>query len=313
MFPSWCWCGTVAVTLYLRTRALKSFLTSCVCAVTDADPVDCADSVQRFQDGLHEALQEYESSRREQHRAGRLLMTLPLLRQTADRAVQAFLRLHRQRCVPLHKLLLEMLDAKAWRSPACHHFETKIQDQACSGPSTWTEDFWCSGSLEPDLQLHLTLQVDEGPCSKLVSWTCWLTSYHSESRLTGTRLDCVHLIRDQWFHTHDVNVTRTDSPAPRDGKHITSVYNWNQCPTPSSTTTTTTIIIIIIIIIISIIIMDTFTSNLWCIFIKKNRYFCVDCVVFIKDKDIFYVSISCWLVLLSVLKTFCYLIDCRDE
>ncbi|XP_029283632.1 estrogen-related receptor gamma [Cottoperca gobio] len=82
-------------------------------ANSDADQVDCPDSLQRFQDGLHEALQEYEASRREQHRTGRLLMSLPLLRQTADRAVQAFLRLHRRRCVPLHKLLLEMLDAKA--------------------------------------------------------------------------------------------------------------------------------------------------------------------------------------------------------
>ncbi|KAG8000378.1 Estrogen-related receptor gamma [Nibea albiflora] len=82
-------------------------------ANSDASPVDCPDSVQRFQDGLHEALQEYESSRREQHRAGRLLMSLPLLRQTADRAVEAFLRLHRHHRVPLHKLLLEMLDAKA--------------------------------------------------------------------------------------------------------------------------------------------------------------------------------------------------------
>ncbi|XP_034557529.1 estrogen-related receptor gamma [Notolabrus celidotus] len=82
-------------------------------ANSDVDPLDCPDSVHRFQDELHEALQEYEASRREQHRAGRLLMTLPLLRQTADRAVQVLLRLHRQRCVPLHKLLLEMLDAKA--------------------------------------------------------------------------------------------------------------------------------------------------------------------------------------------------------
>ncbi|XP_069578737.1 estrogen-related receptor gamma-like [Brachyistius frenatus] len=81
-------------------------------ANSDADPVDCPDSVQRFQDGLHDALQEYESARREQHRAGRLLMSLPLLRQTAHRAVQTFLRLHHQRRVPLHKLLLEMLDAK---------------------------------------------------------------------------------------------------------------------------------------------------------------------------------------------------------
>uniref|UniRef100_A0A7N8YE85 Estrogen-related receptor delta n=1 Tax=Mastacembelus armatus TaxID=205130 RepID=A0A7N8YE85_9TELE len=89
--------------------------THCVLAVfpPDADPVDCPDSVQRFQDELHEALQEYESSRREQQRAGRLLMSLPLLRQTADRAVQTFLRLHHHHRVPLHKLLLEMLDAKA--------------------------------------------------------------------------------------------------------------------------------------------------------------------------------------------------------
>ena len=80
---------------------------------SDADPVDCPEALQRFQDGLHDALQEYESWRREPHRAGRLLMSLPLLRQTADRAVHALLRLHRQHGVPLHKLLLEMLDAKA--------------------------------------------------------------------------------------------------------------------------------------------------------------------------------------------------------
>uniref|UniRef100_A0A3B5B234 Estrogen-related receptor gamma-like n=1 Tax=Stegastes partitus TaxID=144197 RepID=A0A3B5B234_9TELE len=71
------------------------------------------ESLVRFQDGLHEALQDLEATRREQNRAGRLLMSLPLLRQTADRAVQNLLRLHRSRRVPLHKLLLEMLDAKA--------------------------------------------------------------------------------------------------------------------------------------------------------------------------------------------------------
>ncbi|XP_060928623.1 estrogen-related receptor gamma [Limanda limanda] len=82
-------------------------------ANSDADPVDCPDALQRFQDALHDALQEHEASSRERHRAGRLLMTLPLLRQAADRGVHAFLLLHRQRRVPLHKLLLEMLDAKA--------------------------------------------------------------------------------------------------------------------------------------------------------------------------------------------------------
>uniref|UniRef100_A0A672H7J3 Estrogen-related receptor delta n=1 Tax=Salarias fasciatus TaxID=181472 RepID=A0A672H7J3_SALFA len=60
-------------------------------ANSDADPVDCPDSVQQFQDELHEALQEYEAWRREPRRAGRLLMSLPLLRQSAGRAVHYFL------------------------------------------------------------------------------------------------------------------------------------------------------------------------------------------------------------------------------
>lgn len=83
-----------------------------LCDAPDAEPLDCPDAVHRFQDELHEALQEYESSCREQRRAGRLLMTLPLLRQTAGRAVQSLLQLHRHHRIPLHKLLLEMLDAK---------------------------------------------------------------------------------------------------------------------------------------------------------------------------------------------------------
>lgn len=80
----------------------------------DAEHVESGDSVQRFQDGLHEALQDYEVNEREAepHRAGRLLMTLPLLRQSAHRAVQCFRRLHTQHCVPMHKLFLEMLDTK---------------------------------------------------------------------------------------------------------------------------------------------------------------------------------------------------------
>ncbi|KAK7151403.1 hypothetical protein R3I94_007911 [Phoxinus phoxinus] len=82
-------------------------------ANSDAENVECADAVQCFQDGLHEALQEYESAQRpaEPHRAGRLLMTLPLLRQTAHRAARCFSRIHAQGRVPMHKLFLEMLDA----------------------------------------------------------------------------------------------------------------------------------------------------------------------------------------------------------
>ncbi|KAL7878265.1 hypothetical protein AOLI_G00092390 [Acnodon oligacanthus] len=83
-------------------------------ANSDAENVESGDAVLRFQDGLHEALQDYESVQRpsEPHRAGRLLMTLPLLRQTAQRAVQCFCHLHMEGRVPMHKLFLEMLDAK---------------------------------------------------------------------------------------------------------------------------------------------------------------------------------------------------------
>lgn len=80
----------------------------------DAEHVENGDSVLRFQDGLHEALQDYEVNERaaETHRVGRLLMTLPLLRQSSHRAVQCFRRLHIQHLVPMHKLFLEMLDTK---------------------------------------------------------------------------------------------------------------------------------------------------------------------------------------------------------
>ncbi|KAK6296967.1 hypothetical protein J4Q44_G00331090 [Coregonus suidteri] len=83
-------------------------------ANSDAENLESAEAVQQFQDGLHEALQEYESSQHpaELHRAGKLLMTLPLLRQTANRAVDTFCRLHLEGRVPMHKLFLEMLDAK---------------------------------------------------------------------------------------------------------------------------------------------------------------------------------------------------------
>ncbi|XP_034405035.1 steroid hormone receptor ERR2 isoform X2 [Cyclopterus lumpus] len=80
-------------------------------ANSDADPLEGPDSVRRLQDRLHEALQEHEATRWERRRAGRLLLSLPLLRHAAGRAAQNLLRLHRHRGVPLHKLLLEMLDA----------------------------------------------------------------------------------------------------------------------------------------------------------------------------------------------------------
>uniref|UniRef100_K7GEZ9 Estrogen related receptor alpha n=1 Tax=Pelodiscus sinensis TaxID=13735 RepID=K7GEZ9_PELSI len=64
-------------------------------------------------DVLHEALLEYESSRRPEEpcRAGKLLLTLPLLRQTAARALHHFYGIKLGGKVPMHKLFLEMLEA----------------------------------------------------------------------------------------------------------------------------------------------------------------------------------------------------------
>lgn len=75
------------------------------------------DAVQKLQDLLHEALQDYELSQRneEPRRAGKLLLTLPLLRQTAAKAVQHFYSIKLQGKVPMHKLFLEMLEAKVWQ------------------------------------------------------------------------------------------------------------------------------------------------------------------------------------------------------
>ncbi|XP_041090471.1 estrogen-related receptor gamma-like [Polyodon spathula] len=83
-------------------------------ANSDSAHIENVEAVQHLQDGLHEALRDYEGSWQPQdpHRTGKLLMTLPLLRQTASRAIHCFCRLHLEGRVPLHKLFLEMLEAK---------------------------------------------------------------------------------------------------------------------------------------------------------------------------------------------------------
>lgn len=76
--------------------------------------IEDVEAVQKLQDALHEALQDYENSQHAEdpRRAGKLLMTLPLLRQTATKAVQHFYSIKVQGKVPMHKLFLEMLEAK---------------------------------------------------------------------------------------------------------------------------------------------------------------------------------------------------------
>lgn len=80
----------------------------------DSMHIEDMEAVQKLQDALHEALQDYENGQHQEdpRRAGKLLMTLPLLRQTATKAVQHFYSIKVQGKVPMHKLFLEMLEAK---------------------------------------------------------------------------------------------------------------------------------------------------------------------------------------------------------
>lgn len=78
--------------------------------------IEDVEAVQKLQDVLHEALQDYEAGQHgeDPRRAGKLLMTLPLLRQTSTKAVQHFYNIKLEGKVPMHKLFLEMLEAKVW-------------------------------------------------------------------------------------------------------------------------------------------------------------------------------------------------------
>ncbi|XP_036405501.1 steroid hormone receptor ERR2-like isoform X2 [Megalops cyprinoides] len=102
---------------YKKLRVEKEeFVTLKAIALTNSDSMHIEDveAVQKLQDSLHEALQEYEGGQHQEdpRRAGKLLMTLPLLRQTAAKAVQHFYSIKAQGKVPMHKLFLEMLEAK---------------------------------------------------------------------------------------------------------------------------------------------------------------------------------------------------------
>ncbi|CAB1340163.1 unnamed protein product, partial [Coregonus sp. 'balchen'] len=84
-------------------------------ANSDSMQIEDVEAVQRLQDVLHGALQDYESAQHTEdpRRAGKIIMTLPLLRQTAARAVQHFCSIKQEGRVPMHKLFLELLEAKA--------------------------------------------------------------------------------------------------------------------------------------------------------------------------------------------------------
>lgn len=91
------------------------FNPSILSPLIDSMQIEDSEAVQRLQDVLHGALQDYEVKQHPEdpRRAGKLIMTLPLLRQTAARAVQHFCSIKQDGRVPMHKLFLELLEAKA--------------------------------------------------------------------------------------------------------------------------------------------------------------------------------------------------------
>ncbi|KAI8477948.1 hypothetical protein Bbelb_443210, partial [Branchiostoma belcheri] len=72
------------------------------------------EAVQKLQDVLHDALQDHDLNAHpsDSRRIGKILMMLPLLREVATKAVQHFYTIKMEGQVPMHKLFLEMLDAK---------------------------------------------------------------------------------------------------------------------------------------------------------------------------------------------------------
>ncbi|KAG8448766.1 hypothetical protein GDO86_015722 [Hymenochirus boettgeri] len=102
---------------YRKTRLDKEeFVTLKAMALANSDStsIENVEGVLSLQDRLHEALQDYEREHHpeDNHRSGKLLMTLPLLRQTANEAVRTFCQIRLEGRIPMHKLFLEMLDAK---------------------------------------------------------------------------------------------------------------------------------------------------------------------------------------------------------
>ncbi|XP_051005575.1 steroid hormone receptor ERR2 isoform X1 [Acomys russatus] len=83
-------------------------------ANSDSMYIEDLEAVQKLQDLIHEGLQDYELTQHheEPQRTGKLLLTLPLLRQTAAKALQQFHTVKLQGKVTMHKLFLEMLEAK---------------------------------------------------------------------------------------------------------------------------------------------------------------------------------------------------------
>uniref|UniRef100_A0A2K5IRI5 Nuclear receptor domain-containing protein n=1 Tax=Colobus angolensis palliatus TaxID=336983 RepID=A0A2K5IRI5_COLAP len=95
---------------YILLRALAL-------ASSNSVHVEDAKAVEQLPEALYEALLEYEAGQAgtgegaEPRWAGRLLLTLPLLRQTAGKVLAHFCGVKLEVKVPMHKLFLKMLEA----------------------------------------------------------------------------------------------------------------------------------------------------------------------------------------------------------
>uniref|UniRef100_A0A8C1AV31 Estrogen-related receptor gamma b n=1 Tax=Cyprinus carpio carpio TaxID=630221 RepID=A0A8C1AV31_CYPCA len=93
----------------------EEFVTLKAIALANSDSMHIEDveAVQGLQDYLHEALLDYECVHHgeDPRRTGKLIMTLPLLRQTSAKAVRHFCSIKQDGRVPMHKLFLELLEA----------------------------------------------------------------------------------------------------------------------------------------------------------------------------------------------------------
>ncbi|KAM5248453.1 steroid hormone receptor ERR1-like [Ctenodactylus gundi] len=115
--------GAALLQLVRRLQALRLereeyvLLKALALANSDSVHIEDAEAVEQLREALHEALLEYEASRAgpgggaERQRAGRLLLTLPLLRQTEGKVLAHFYGVKLEGKVPMHKLFLEMLEA----------------------------------------------------------------------------------------------------------------------------------------------------------------------------------------------------------
>ncbi|XP_024901994.1 steroid hormone receptor ERR1 isoform X2 [Pteropus alecto] len=113
--------GAALLQLVRRLQALRlergGVLKALALANSDSVHIEDAEAVEQLREALHEALLEYEAGRAgpgggaERRRAGRLLLTLPLLRQTAGKVLAHFYGVKLEGKVPMHKLFLEMLEA----------------------------------------------------------------------------------------------------------------------------------------------------------------------------------------------------------